>query len=67
MCSLTLSCRNCGNRLPVSYVVRSRVSKECTKCKKIQPEDIAESVVYALSVPTHVQITELMIDATDPY
>ncbi len=31
----------------------------------LQPQDIADSVVYILSAPPHVQITELTIDTTD--
>ncbi len=34
--------------------------------RPLQVEDIAESVVYVLGTPPHVQITELMIDNTDP-
>ncbi len=32
----------------------------------LQPEDVADSMVYALSAPPHVQITKLFIDTTDP-
>ena len=33
----------------------------------LQPEDVADSVVYILSAPPHVQITKLMIETTDPW
>ncbi len=32
----------------------------------MQPEDVADSVVYILGAPPHVQITKLVIDNTDP-
>ncbi len=37
----------------------------CSGRRPLQPEDIADSVVYALSAPPHVQITKLFIDTTD--
>ncbi len=33
----------------------------------MQPEDIAESVLYILGAPPHVQVTELIIETTDKF
>ncbi len=41
------------------------VKKMLTSMRCLQPEDVGDSVLYALSAPPHVQITELIIDTTD--
>ena len=35
--------------------------------RALKPGDIADSVVYILSAPPHVQITRLIIETTDPW
>ena len=39
----------------------------CSRFRCLQPDDIAESVVYILSAPPHVQITMLIIDTIEPF
>ena len=38
----------------------------CT-IRSLQPEDVAESVLYVLGAPPHVQVTELIIETTDKF
>ena len=35
--------------------------------RPLQPEDVAESVLYVLGAPPHVQVTELMVETTDKF
>ena len=35
--------------------------------KCMQPEDIADSVIYILGAPPHVQVTTLVIETTEPW
>ncbi len=43
------------------------VKRVYASIRSLQPEDIAESVLYVLGTPPHVQITELTIDTTPTF
>ncbi len=54
---------------PIHYKARgveaAKLKLSALRC--LQPEDIAECVIYALGAPPHVNITEITIETTDPY
>ncbi len=61
----------CPGLVETDLAYRSRgqevAKKMFSAIRSMQPEEIADSVVYILSAPPHVQITRLVIENTEPW
>ncbi len=71
--------RNAGTKIRVTHlspglvetemayrILGSEVAKSFySQIRCFQPKDIADAVLYVLSTPPHVQVTELTVDTTD--
>ncbi len=72
--------RNAGTNIRVTHLVPGLVDTEMahstlgqiegaesfhTQVRCLQPKDIADAVVYVLSTPPHVQVTQLTVETTD--
>ncbi len=61
----------CPGLVETELMYRSRgaeiAKKTYSAIRSMKPVDVADSVVYILSAPPHVQITKLVLDNTDPW